>query len=43
MASTTMSIERHGLAFVVRRGHSIIVTFDNLRDAFAFIAQGAGR
>jgi hypothetical protein len=36
-------IERHGLAVLVRRGASIVGVFDNLRAAFAFIAQGAGR
>jgi len=38
-----VTIERHGLAIVVRRGASIVGVFDSLRAAFEFIAQGAGR
>lgn len=38
-----ISIERQGLAVVVRRGASIVGVFGSLKMAFAFIAQGAGR
>jgi hypothetical protein len=38
-----ITIERDGLAIVVRRGSSIVGVFDTLRAAFAFIKQGAGR
>jgi hypothetical protein len=38
-----LTIERHGLAVVVRRGASIVGVFSEIRAAFAFIAQGAGR
>lgn len=37
-----ISIERQGLAVVVRRGASIVGVFATLTMAFAFIAQGAG-
>lgn len=38
-----ITIERDGLAVVVRRGASIVGVFATLAMAFAFIAQGAGR
>ena len=38
-----ITIERQGLAVVVRRGASIVGVFLNLREAFAFIRHGAGR
>ena len=38
-----ITIERQGQAVIVRRGASIVGVFPNLRSAFAFIAQGAGR
>ena len=38
-----ITIERHGLAVLVRRGASIVGVFCSMKAAFAFIAQGAGR